>query len=805
MTTSRQKIRKLTISGFRGFRFETTLNMSSNTNSVLLYGPNAKGKSCIADAVEWFFTGTIKELSKEGCTRSDYRHRLLPDDDNAIVSFEFSDKSLNSALLLPSASAPSYSNTTPEFAKHLSNSANDLLILRHRDLRTFVEASKSYKRREITKLIGMENWEDIRDQIAQTVNRLETETNELVAAKQSREAEAARHASLEAFDLPQIWAYLTGLVQKLGIKTEVKSIGELTSAENDAKALLSESTRSSELSAIASAESLLSSLNNLSWGIQESDSYIAAFNEICAKEEIVLWMILSSLLKEGKKVLQNPLWDSDLCPLCRMEISSDNLIAHINEHLAHGKDFQKKIKDFENTTRTAKQSVSEAISQAGKIEEIELVEIEGLDLVKSAISEMIVAILEVQGSFNLPVEIGASLSFEHLYLPMKKAAVSESINKLQVNLNKRKNELEPSAEEQERIEAFQTIGNLKSDLEALQRIENELGPIKGQATTVKLISNAFQELRRSTIGKVLDRISADVSRFFLVLHPGEGFDDIQLKFLPEADGVEFHIYFKGEEITPPRKFLSESYLGGLGVCLFLATVNAFNRSNDFVVLDDIVNSLDSEHRCDLARLLVKEFSDHQLIVLTHDTVWFEVFRRMATSGWNHYEIRSWGYEEGIVIDSSPSDEVEACRQSIASGVLMHCAPRVRSYVEHRLKKICQQTGVRVRFRTGRQNDVRMTGELLSELRSYLTERNFLTEEMKVVFDELIASSFLVNYGSHDQPPDPSSLSVGDVEFAFNRIQDLEAVFICGDCGSKLWNMTTQDFRLSCKCGNFRLQ
>lgn len=291
---------------------------------------------------------------------------------------------------------------------------------------------------------------------------------------------------------------------------------------------------------------------------------------------------------------------------------------------------------------------------------------------------------------------------------------------------------------------------------------------------------------------------------FLSLHPSEGFDDIRLKFLPEEDGVEFHVYYKDEEITPPRRFLSESYLNGLGVCLFLATVRAFNKENGFVVLDDVVNSFDAEHRADLAKLLVDEFEDQQLIVLTHDSVWFDLFRRLANRGWQYRRITRWSYEEGIEIETSQSNALADCHAALDKGSVENAARSVRTYIESRLKTLTKKVGGRLRFREGIANDERSAGELLSELKRHLKETGLFEFASEKSFEDLEASTYIANYGSHDRPPAPSGLSIGDVRFALDRMIDLEKVFTCPDCNKKIWNTVGRHFDMQCKCGEYSL-
>jgi wobble nucleotide-excising tRNase len=430
--------------------------------------------------------------------------------------------------------------------------------------------------------------------------------------------------------------------------------------------------------------------------------------------------------------------------------------------------------------------------------------IDELDSLKQNGTEIALALSSARAIIEKSLNTHDSVDVPELMLGARISSMMEVMGKVTDRLVAAKEALKPTPAELARIEAFQNINTLASHMNALATMEDEIEPLRQQVASLYAFNSAFKELRRETMGKVLKTISNDVCDYFLYLHPKEGFDDICLKFLPEEDGVEFHVYYKGEEITPPRKFLSESYLNGLGVCLFLATVRSFNKENKFVVLDDIVNSFDSEHRADLARLLVNEFEDYQLIVLTHDEVWFDLFRRLTQKGWQHKRIRGWTYELGIDIETTPQNEFLDCKEAIKTGRIDYAAPQVRGYIENRLKALSMKIGVRMRFRQGSQNDERTSGELLAEMRRHLGENGFFGIVDDKSFRELEASNFIVNYGSHDRTPDAAGLVMGDVEFALERLLDLEPVFICPDCSKPIWNLVDRNFKMQCKCGKFCL-
>ena len=801
---AKKKIRRLAVSGFRGVRRSITLDFSRRFDSMLIYGANAKGKSSLGDAVEWFYTGAIAELNKEGCTRDDYRHRLLDESEDTSVGFEFSDTALNSDFVLLSSLRQSHSNDTDEFSDYREASKDELLILRHKDLKQFVDETKTYKRKHIARLIGMEGWEQIRDDMLAVENRVSGDLAQLRERQNDREAEVAELTGSRPFTRKAGWNYAEQQAKVLGISHSIKSLSSLKKADEEAKATAVATERAAILNQLQRAESVLGKLEDTPPKTTPLDRFAEIFNEICAQPDKVLWQQLSELYKHGKAILKSGLWSEDTCPLCGLRIPQDELVAHIKKHEAKSAEIQDEMDQLDAARAKAKRGLQGISNTISDINSLKMDDIEELGRLKTSGSEVALALADAKALTEQKLKTFASIDLRKLMLDDKLEDMVAEARKALTAVKKTKEALTPTAVEKARIEAFQNLSNLSAHIAVLDAIAAETKPLERQVTSMQAFTTAFEGLRRKTMGDVLEIISNDVSRYFLQLHPDEGFDGVKLQFLPDVDGVEFHIYYKGEEIIPPRKFLSESYLSGLGVCLFLATVRAFNKENGFIVLDDIVNSFDAEHRADLARLLVNEFEDFQLIILTHDGVWFNFLRRLAQAGWQHKRIRGWSYEEGVDIEQAPSDELSECEQAINSGQVDYAAPKVRSYMENRLKGLSHNLGVRVRFKPGSLSDERMIGELLPEMRSYLRERSFFEKVDEKSFNELEASAFVVNYGSHDRTPEESGLVMGDVKFALKRMCDLEELFYCPDCTKGVWNLVSRDYEMRCKCGHLSL-
>ena len=127
--------------------------------------------------------------------------------------------------------------------------------------------------------------------------------------------------------------------------------------------------------------------------------------------------------------------------------------------------------------------------------------------------------------------------------------------------------------------------------------------------------------------KVIDEISADILAMWVILHPGEAIEDVRLYLPPDADkAIDILLKFHGVEQDSPRLTLSEGYRNSLGLCIFLAMAKRETDKDRPLFLDDVVVSLDRNHRGMILELLEKEFSGRQVVILTHDREWYTEMR-----------------------------------------------------------------------------------------------------------------------------------------------------------------------------------
>ena len=163
-------------------------------------------------------------------------------------------------------------------------------------------------------------------------------------------------------------------------------------------------------------------------------------------------------------------------------------------------------------------------------------------------------------------------------------------------------------------------------------------------TLADRVFDVYQTKQKQDLAELLKHISHRVAEIYSGLHPGEDLAGVSIEPWT-AKGVELAVEFHGSRQRPPHGVLSESHLNSLAISLFLAMAEHFNELLGFLVLDDVINSFDVEHRGRLAELLADGFSDWQLIILTHDQQFFEHLSRRAPS-WRKLELTSWSHASG---------------------------------------------------------------------------------------------------------------------------------------------------------------
>ena len=232
----------------------------------------------------------------------------------------------------------------------------------------------------------------------------------------------------------------------------------------------------------------------------------------------------------------------------------------------------------------------------------------------------------------------------------------------------------------------------------------------------------------------------------------------------------------------PQFFLNEARLSALALAIYLAgrKVCAATLQPDtplLIVLDDVLIGLDQSNRLPVIDVLSDvAFEDWQVILLTHDRVWFEMARAYQR---RHKADKFWAYAK-IHADDDPTsapvvspatssaatDVLSDGRNFLKQGHINAAGNYARIAVELALREFCEEKNIPVAYQ--QLPDKTPASELLT------AAKEFSTKNSKGIYDSPLAAidmytSILFNKLSHGGVP---AVTSHEVNGALNAVEGL---------------------------------
>lgn len=182
-----------------------------------------------------------------------------------------------------------------------------------------------------------------------------------------------------------------------------------------------------------------------------------------------------------------------------------------------------------------------------------------------------------------------------------------------------------------------------------------------------------------------------------------------------AGYLAFDLDFYGQSFAKYEEVLNEAKLSAVALVVYFASLikGIPQGSSDYpriLVLDDVLIGLDMNNRLPILNLLEKEFADNgwQLILLTHDKVWYDYASHQATNiDWQCYELYadfchdSAGVKYELPCLRKPGDGAGDYLQRAKAQLALHddkaAAMYARSAYEYKLKQYCDKRSLNIPF------------------------------------------------------------------------------------------------------------
>jgi hypothetical protein len=229
----------------------------------------------------------------------------------------------------------------------------------------------------------------------------------------------------------------------------------------------------------------------------------------------------------------------------------------------------------------------------------------------------------------------------------------------------------------------------EAELAVARRVADDL------AAADRLFVASRDEVLEGTYGAIAGRLQA----LYRGVHgPDEA--DFSATLAPTKAGLKLEVDFYGRGEHPPCALHSEGHQDSLGLCFFLTlTEYLAGGPLPFLVLDDVLMSVDAGHRRAVADLLKREFPTCQFVITTHDRVWWKQLRSLGVvASAQAFEIKSWTLEDGPVLHADPAALFTDVDAALEAGNVPAAAHALRRGVEALLPDVCDALGAAVRFR-----------------------------------------------------------------------------------------------------------
>ena len=776
------RIKAIRLTWFRGAADPVALE--TNGKSLVVYGQNGSGKSSFVDAVEYIVNNGRLEHLAHKYSGSNQRFAIpniqTPAGRKTEIEVRFTD---GSDLKVTIAVSGTHSRAGGE-AANMGAWEYRRTILRQDEVAAFIRSDKGEKYSALLPLLGLQPLETSAEnlnKLARAVEQQSTRGQKVGALAAARRQQKLAFGDDSTTTLHAKIAALHGGYCPTSVVTE----GSGRLAELDR--VLSE--RVDRLSGDLSRYNALRDLANVDLGgmmmsIRDAAGRLASSVEPLVAEKLtVLRSAASFAAKFGTTA-------EIVCPACGRSMLAEHFRAHVSAEY-------QRLEGLEAIFNERSASIGNLI--------------DGLKLVKKTLARGEVASwlqqlkhgsLKAQAEaiehFN-PENLRHALAEEDLqaidqtFLPIIAAATEESRNAPR--------DIRALSDDRNLIEAARAAFQSKLLADEVARIE----------TLIAFINSVEAGLRdeiRERAEAVIGELTEDIGTMWKILHPAEPIQDVRLSVPNDDKSIDIALTFYGKSQDSPRLTLSEGYRNSLGLCIFLAMAKRDEELDRPLILDDVVVSLDRNHRGMVVQLLQEHFANRQVIIFTHDRDWYADLRgQLDGSAWQFKALLPYENPKMGIRWAAKTTTFGDARAQVKDRPDSACND-ARKIMDIDMALAAEMLQIRLPYLRGDKNDHRMCLEFLARLRAdgrKCFQQKAGPEYVSNVtaLDALEKASHLLvtwgNRGSHGfdiEPPEATTL--------IDACESARSVFDCILCGKPVWHADTGNAGwVECHCGNLR--
>jgi hypothetical protein len=294
---------------------------------------------------------------------------------------------------------------------------------------------------------------------------------------------------------------------------------------------------------------------------------------------------------------------------------------------------------------------------------------------------------------------------------------------------------------------------------------------EGMRQALEALENEAKRLLR----RLLDALGVDPLDLVGLVFPQLAYSEPDRTILNQS--LTASVRVRTYNVVAPQSFLNEGRQTALALALYLAGRKVCAPPGrgqlKLLVMDDLLISLDASHRRPVLDLILSEFADWQIILLTHDRYWFQLARERVspTGAWKTIEIfeRYNGELLTPFVRDLSADAVEALLVQAEEFLAQNHPAAACNYARSACEAILERYSVEKKLTFKFQIDGARRPPLNELLQKVKSEMKDDAPRLKALKQLEPHKRFVLNPFSHDSAvPVPAA----DVQAAIKAVRDV---------------------------------
>jgi len=806
------KILDLEIENVRGIKDK--LSLAPNGENLVIHGPNGTGKSAVVDAIEFLFTGDISRLAgrgTRGMSLKEHGPHIDMEAKDAVVKAKIRIDGIQDPISLErKMSNPKelicQGIEEDKIHEFLEIARKGQHVLSRSEILKYIAAEAGKRAEEIQAILNLDRVEELRKAFVTIKREADRAVQTDKTNYETSMASIVTTTGIEKFSEEELLKTVNGCravlkgvaIEKLGTEKLKERISPVTKEEKDR----------------VNPEVLKRTLAAVGKLIKENGAVI--YEKEKELRQTVKGLKEDERLKRdlaGKRLLDlgiSLIDDSGSCPLCLTRWEPGKLEGLLKERLQKAKQaeqIENKIRklatEIDTEVTTLKRHISDLSGSSAKLKQEDI---------KKDLDQWAQELTKWSDSLKNALD---DYPTEDIIDEFKILKASEKWGEHGKKLEGTAEGLQKLTPEQE---AWDTLTALKPILGRYFDEKKKYEDSQTFSDRASALSKIYTETKDRVLENLYKSVNDDFTTYYKFLH-GEDEENFSSELKPEGSQLSFKVDFYGRGTHHPRALHSEGHQDSMGLCLYLALNKKISEDKvKMVILDDVVMSIDNDHRRSICRLLGHHFPDCQFIITTHNKTWA---RQLNTDGVvktkNMVEFKGWSVDTGPKCGDDP-EVWTAIQKKLDANEIASAAHQLREHAEFFYERACDALKAEVCYKADGRYDL---GDFLNGAKEAYKRNLRLAKssanswgkkeevekyaEIESQVNEIIQRTQVEHWGINENVHFSKWADFSKEDFLpiVEAFQDLEGIFRCSKCQGIIYLSLKgkTPSNVKCPCGN----